>query len=388
MEVYILDDLLRRETVIDRFESLIWTERYSAFGDFQLVIHSTFENRSLLTKGTQLAINNSLRVMTIENVENKDDSEGRSLLTVTGRSLESALEDRAVRKDLTGLEEEPRFILDEDTPANALRALFKYICVDGELNPADVIPFYIPGNLYPTNTISEPDETVIISFEPTNVYQAIKEVCEVYGLGFRLYRGLDDSHLYFNIYTGDDRTSTQTTKPAVIFSPDLDNLTNVSEFSSIEQYKNVALVVTKFGSGWVYIDEASEFATGFNRRVLVVNAGNIEEPPGPDLDNLIQRIGQDELSKYKPLNAIDGELPINSRYRYGIDYELGDLIEMRNDDGITNRMRVTEQIFVDDAEGERSYPTLTVDLFIEAGTWYAWDYQGVWDTAEGTWDEA
>lgn len=386
MEVYILDDLLRRNTIIDRFESCIWTERHRSMGDFQLVIHSTLQSRSQLVEGARLAINNSKRVMVVENVENKDDSEGRSLLTVSGRSLESVLEQRVARRNMNGLETDPEFVLTPNTPGDALRSLFNYICVAGSLNSADILPMITAGSLYPANTIAEPDVVGTLSLAPSDLYKAIKDVADVYGLGFRLYRGPDDGKIYFNIYTGDDRTSSQTTLPAVIFSPDLENLTNTSEFRSIETYRNVALVIAKNGSRWVYANDDAAAATGFDRRVVHVTS-DIDLAPGTALDEALDKVGADELTKYKPLKAMDGELPINSKYRYGIDYELGDLVEMRNDDGLTNRMRVEEQIFVDDAQGERSYPTLVLDEFITPGTWFAWDANGVWDTAIGTWDD-
>jgi len=41
MEVYILDDLLRRTAVIDQFNSMIWTERWRDKGDFELVVNSS-----------------------------------------------------------------------------------------------------------------------------------------------------------------------------------------------------------------------------------------------------------------------------------------------------------------------------------------------------------
>lgn len=388
MEVYILDDQFRRNTIIDRYESCIWTERYSAAGDFQLVIHSTPQTRSQLTKGARLAMNNSKRVMTVENTENKDDSEGRSMLTVSGRSLEATeMENRAVRLNMNGLDTDPNMVFPAAPPADGLRALFDYIMVVGALSPADILPLYDAGTLYPTNTVAEPDTNVILAFPPMTLYKAIVDVCDAYGIGFRLYRGPDNSKLYFDIYTGDDRTSTQTTKPAVIFAPDLENLTNMSEFSSIELYKNVALVIAQHGSRWVYANADAVTASGFDRKVLVVDANDIDTPASIALNDELDQRGLEELSKYKPIQAIDGELPTNSPYRYGIDYELGDIVEMRNDDGLTNRMRVTEQIFVDDAEGERSYPTLALDIFIAPGTWASWDANGVWDTAIGTWDE-
>lgn len=388
MEVYILDDLLRRETVIDRFESCIWTERYSALGDFQLVMHSTVQSRSLLTKGTMLAINNSRRVMTIENVENKEDSEGRSMLTATGRSLESVLMNRPNRR--TGFDTGgPATVnwVTTGTPGYIARAIFNTILRDNTTVPSENLPFLTTGSLYPVGTIAEPDQIVTYELGYGNLYDSIKELVDIYGLGFRLYRGPDNSAIYFDVYAGNDRTASQTSLPAVIFSPDLENLTNTSEFSSIETYKNIAYVIGKNGTRIVYDASASANTSGFNRRVLTVDATNIELPAGTELQDALEARGKEELTKHRALTAMDGELTQDSGYVYGVDYELGDLVEMRNDDGVTNRMRVTEQIFVDDAQGERSYPTLALDVFIQPGTWYAWDSNGVWDTAPGYWED-
>jgi hypothetical protein len=55
MEVYTLDSLLRRTTVVDVYQSLIWTERWIESGDFQLDIVSTPATRRLFAAGTKLA---------------------------------------------------------------------------------------------------------------------------------------------------------------------------------------------------------------------------------------------------------------------------------------------------------------------------------------------
>lgn len=389
MEVYILNDSFQRDTVVDRFESCIWTERYSAFGDFQLVMHSTIQSRSLLQKGLRLAMNKSRRVMQIENVEDKDDSEGRSLLTVSGRSLESIMTKRSTRSAtiLSGgaITESWESV---GTPGAIARNLFDRFFRTNPDIVADRIPFIQSPTttLYPADTILEPTDSITAVIQNSQVYDRIKEICDAYGLGFRLYRGPDNLKLYFNVYAGSDRTSTQVTLPAVIFSPDLENLSNTSEFSSIEEEMNIAYVYGKDKTVVVYGAGVDPSISGFDRKVLTVQATDIVGTTSTAIAALEQK-GREELSKYKPLQALDGELPQTSRYVYDVDYSLGDLIELRNDEGSTQRMRVTEQIFVDDAQGERSYPTLAADVFITAGSWSAWDANGVWDTAVGTWDE-
>jgi hypothetical protein len=381
MELYTLDSLLRREQVVDRYESLIWTERFAAFGDFELLLHSTLENRTMFKTGTKLALNESYRVMTVETIEDKTNADGVSLMTVKGRSLEAILEDRVAKKTLSDLTVEPQWGI-TGTVGAITDAIFRCTCTNVTteyLDPADVIPFYVQGTIFPADTIALPTEQITVWLDPETVYKTIKDLCDLYDIGFRLVRNFDTSQLYFNIYAGSDRTTSQTTLSPVVFSPDLDNLQNTTELTSIETYKNVAYVFSPVGFEIVYPLGIDPTIDGFERHVLLVHATDIEEGDPVVASAMMVRRGLDELSKNRQYSAFDGELNQNSAYKYGLHYNLGDLIEMRNVDGLTNKMQVTEQIFVSDKEGERSYPTLAINQFIEPGSWLAWDYNQVWE---------
>lgn len=377
MEVYILDSLYRRSQVVDRFESLIWTERFKAFGDFELILNSTLENRTRFSVGSRLAINESYRVMTVETVEDATDSEGRQHLTLRGPSLEEILDDRIARGSMASLTVEPKWIL-TGLPVDIAKKIFHDICVLGTLNPGDVIPSVIEGTIFPTDTIAAPSGSITYEIEPKTVYLAIKELCDLYDIGFRLVRNFDTSQLYFDVYMGSDRTTQQSTLPSVVFSPHLDNLQNTKELTTTAMYKNVAYVFSPVGYEIVYPLDVDPATNGFERHVLMVKADDITDTvPATASAKMIQR-GKEELSKNQRFAAFDGELNQYSTYKYGVDYNLGDLVELRNIDGVTNNMRVTEQIFVSDKEGERSYPTLSINKFITPGSWSAWDYNQVW----------
>jgi hypothetical protein len=79
--------------------------------------------------------------------------------------------------------------------------------------------------------------------------------------------------------------------------------------------------------------------------------------------------GAEALGKARNLIVFDGELSPTNQYVYGTDYNLGDLVELRNDSGTSSVMRVTEQIFVSDKEGSRAYPTLTLFEVVTSGSW-------------------
>jgi hypothetical protein len=390
MEVYILDSLRRTISVVDKYESIVWTERFSAYGDFEWHLHSTLDNRSRLTAGLWLVIEVSYRVMVIETVEDTTDEEGRDILIVRGRSIEAIMLSRLARSAMSNLTATPKWSI-TDQPADIARKYFHDICVTGVLNAGDVIAGVTESRmpLLPTDTISEPSDTVTFEIDPMTLYDATKRICDIYLMGFRFVRHPTTWALYYDIYMGSDRTTNQTALPAVVFSTSMDNLSNTTELTSIALYKNVAYVLSPVGSETVYADDVSSSIAGFDRNVLFVVADDITSGvPATATAQMIQR-GKEELAKYRRFTAFDGELNQNSQYRYGTDYNLGDLVEFQNEEGTSSLMKVTEQIFVSDKNGDRSYPTLVIDSFITPGSWDDYAPDGTWD-AQGAslhWDD-
>lgn len=376
MEAYVLDPLLRRIAVIDYYESLIWTERFVAYGDFQIDIESTQSTRTLFTAGTLLAMNESYRVMVVETIEDDVDSDGRRMLSVKGRSIEALLLDRVAKNSTEDLTTSPTWDI-TDVPADVARKIFHDICVTGILDEGDIIPFVIEGTFMPADTIAEPVDPITVALEPTTVYDSTADICDVWGMGFRMLRNFDASELYYDIYMGSNRTSSQVLLPAVIFTPELDNLQNTKELTTIDKAKNVAYVYSPAGFQKVYPIGVEEDIAGFDRHVLVVNASDITVE-NPDIPAALLQKGMEELAKNRVFQAFDGEINQDSQFKYGVHYNLGDIVEMRNTDGVANNMRVTEQIFVSDAEGDRAYPTLALNTFITTGSWLSWLHNKTW----------
>jgi hypothetical protein len=390
MELYTLDPLLRREYVVDKYESLIWTERFLEHGDFQLDIFSSYRARSLLKPDTYLALNKSNYVMRVETVEDDVNDDGVKMLIVKGRSMEALLYDRVAYSGNTATQTTTTDPVTGETtttdvkwtitdkPADVCRKIFHDICVNGILDPADVIPFIHEGTFMPTSTIVEPVDPITVDISPITVYDAIVQIAQVWNLGFRILRQQDMSKLWFDIYTGSDRTTDQTVLPAVVFAPEMDNLQNTKELSSIEGAKNIAYVYSPAGFQTVFAPGVDTDVDGFERRILVVDANDITTESVTDVTAALQQRGYEALAQNRTYQAFDGEISQNSQYIYGRDYNLGDIVETRNIDGVTNNMRVTEQIFVEDKEGERAYPTLTLNTFINTGSWLSWTSNKAW----------
>lgn len=387
MEVYILDSLYRRIEVVDKFESLIWTERFSSMGDFELLVHSTLQNRNRFVEGVRLGCNLSTRIMTVESAEDITDAEGRRMIRAKGPSLEGIFEHRLAMGDLTDLETDPRWEM-TDLPKAIAGNLFHEICVLGILDPGDIIPGVIEGSFYPADTIDEPADTITYSIEPKNLYLAIKDLCDAFSMGFRLVKHPVTSVLYFDIYMGSDRTTSQTLLGAVVFSPDMENLRDTSRIKTMSIYKNVAYVVSPVGHEIVYALDVDPSIEGFERRVAIVIANDITDVVPADATAKMITRGTEELARHRRFEVLDGQLAQTSQYVYGVDYNLGDLVELRDDDGTTSKMQVTEQIFVQDKEGERSYPSLSINVFVTPGSWLSMGPTLEWDdmTTEH-WDE-
>lgn len=394
MEVLILDTLLRPVDVVDKFESMVFAERRKDLGDFELVTLATPENKKRFIPNTWLTIDKSRRVMRVETIEETVDDEMKTVLNVKGKEITKVLELRAALKAIAGPGVAPVWVI-EDQPADIMRYIFRQICVLGTVTADDIIPFIQDGlTQYPASTIPEFPSTILWEQKPASVFSALKEMADIFDLGFRLYRDMSAlSKLYFDVYAGNDRTTAQSVNTPVVFSYDMDNLQSTRELNDISKEYNVIQVVyiykdvtdTEVALTVEVFDVDGIPPEGFDRKTKVLTITSIPEEI-TDIPAFMQRAGMDELMKSRPIGAFDGEVTKNSQYVYEVDYYLGDVVELRSSTGATAYMTVEEYIFTKDLTGERSYPTFTTRKFIDPGTWASWRYDVDWvDMGTETW---
>lgn len=391
MELYTLDGRLRRTEIVEGYESFVWTERYSDIGELELKTASDQKMRKMLSEGTRIGLSESNRVMEIETVSDEEDDEGNARLSISGSEISSVLHNRISKVGTGG--SKPNTWKHTSKPSDMIRALFDFACRLGTQDKTDIIPMLVAGGSLPGNLV-EDTKLYTLERDITTLYTAIKEIADIWDLGFRLFKILDEGDLYFDVYKGNDLTTDQNVFPAVLFSPELDSLQNVSELRSIKGAKNVAEVRNERTALQVTSPGVANTISGFDRRVLFVNDTTKYGTDGKALTSAentamlanMADLGKQELNKARAIYAFDGEVTQSSPYKYNRDYSLGDLVEMRNSDGAANKMMVTEQIFAADGTGENAYPTLTLKSFIEAGTWLSWENTQDWEKAPGTWN--
>lgn len=370
MEYYTLNDTLQKKELIQGFKSVIWTERYNIPGEFQIVTKSTFNSRAQLAVGTRITRQGSTYVGTVETLADLEDDAGIRLITATGRFMEQILEDRVAISALADTTTVPNWVL-SGTPRSVIQELFDAICVRGIISQGDLIPFFTFGTVLPTGNLPEESDTITVTLQPQSLLSAIGQLCQQYNYGFRFVKDGEKGRIHFEIYVGNDRTTGQSLYNPVLFDPNMENLSQISLLASTVGYKNVAYVLAANGAAIVYGPTGDPTSSGSDRRVLLVSSSN-SGTAGLDLDIALQAEGQLALGQQRPIYAFDGQLPPTSSYIYGVDYNLGDKVEERNQDNMGNHMIVTEQIFASDETGETAYPTLSLLTVITPGSYLAW----------------
>lgn len=168
----------------------------------------------------------------------------------------------------------------------------------------------------------------------------------------------------------------------VLFAEDLDSFIVSESLESIANYYNVAMVThPSMNSAVVYDDGYS--GKGIMRRILHVDGSSLKE--GQSLNLQMEALGRKALGEHRRSALIDGTVPSYSRYVYDRDYYLGDVVMVKNRAGKRMVARVEEQIFVNDLEGFRTYPTLREESSILLGTWFSPEYNIFWDEAPDEW---
>ena len=370
MELYTLvPDLFTRDKVVDDYISLIWTERFIDSGDVTLIVSDTAANRALLPQGTILNDPDSPVPMLVETRDIQDGT-----IKLTGFTLDKViLENRFVvpSNDL----EQTAFATPVYTPGEAMAAAVNSYCSTG----GPFVRLGIELGYQELTGFTTQDDTVggvmqDISVPRGALYDWIKKIGQTENIGWELTVTDAPSYL-FRVYTGRNLCSDQSTYPVVRFSPALDSLTDLKAVESISGYKTVAYAISPGfdaetlvgGSQYTGKAEAytnAEFDVGLGRRALLVEISGITAESVNDdfstYQNIMDRHAKDALANNNFTKVIDGEVVPQSEYTFGVDYLLGDIVELQDQYGYIQKARITEYIRTKDANGTRQYPTVSV----------------------------
>ena len=352
MEVTGLYLQLKPTGTIDQFESLIWTDRYDRYGDFELYTPVWESVLTALPLNNFVYLKESEHAMIVETRTITTDQENGDHLKITGRSLESMLSWRIIQFQL---------VFRNANLQSVVQQLLESSIMSGDMYRV------IPNFIFQAST--DPTITALVwngQYYGETLYEAIQAICEANGLGFKIVIN-SSNQFVFSLYRGVDRSYGQTVVAPVIFSPKYDNLVH-SEFSETTVGKaNVARV---FGEGTginkfvtdIGIDTVA-MRTGLYRREMSVDAADIStQVPAPgitlaDLQAQMNARGYAALNNSYKTTTFDGAINPVAPFTYLKDFFIGDTVQIENEYGMTKTSKVVEAIYTQDPSQTSIIPT-------------------------------
>lgn len=375
MEFMVLDKNYDGITMIDTFTSAIWTVRYDEAGNFEIYTPVRLDYIQAMQIGNYLWNRDSDRLMVIETVEIETDAEEGPQLIVTGRSLESILDRRIVTSS-------------QNFSGNLQSVLFAII--QNEVISSGGTR-RIPGFSLKTSSDSRITSISIseLSIRGENVYDVVCSLCQANKVGWRILpKGAGGFE--FELYVGVDRSYAQSVNPYVTFSPSFENLLNSNYIKSFKSYKNSIYAVGTYqkevilqnkykddNGEWVVEEQTtyeeaevvtwqySETATpsGLARREMFIDNGGVNDGEQGGEYATWNAVNKEkaiaELGEHQTTTAFEGELEATRQYIYREDFNIGDIVQVENEFGITGTVYISEIVFSQDANGITITPTFT-----------------------------
>ncbi len=377
-EFYLLDNELNKKYIIDTYSSAIWAKRYNDLGDCELVISASIENFRKIKECKYIARNDDDMVCKIKKVELQTDEENGDQLILTGKDITDILNQRIVIKqtNFNGLVED------------YIRTLINDSIINPTNSDRKIKNFALANKKGFSETIREQ-----VTYD--NVGEKIQELCKQYGWGYKVT--VNNGNFVFALYKGNDISQ------YITFSHNYDNISTTDYSKDDSNIKNVALVAGE-GEGVARKTVTIGNGSGIDRHELYVDARNISSeidydelitnyPNGTEkvINNVIyyqvngtniatltkndageitnvqlcnniymenlKNTGYEKMSAYTSITSFFGEIIVGMSYKYKEDYNLGDIVNIVNEYGISINVRISEIIENQDDNGYTMEPT-------------------------------
>lgn len=386
MDLFRLDKAtFRPDKLIEGKSSLIWTERYTFNGEFELRTPRIQETKEALPEMSLICIRDSPEVMEVNTHTVEPDEKFGEVLVTRGRSFETFLENRYFGGFDYGAKQKMQ--INYTVRAATLVVIWNWLVnttATDAINPTfgrpamDAIP-----NLVVTDSVIVGGTTKRRFLAPGDIYSEVLRYLTKGKLGIRNIRPIsstgtvfvvdpndgtvtrtdtdDIEELRIDVYDGVDRTA------EVIFDYGAGHLVKPKYLFSSRNFKTSLHVAHDLG---VIDDEVfregdpgesdPEYYTGLDRRVGYVDAGTKpDDSTGGQWDDFIDDMGQQQLNRiFDRVAMLDATVSEKSPYVYGTHYNLGDKVHLQGKYGLAATCRVVEFIRSETKLGETSYPTM------------------------------
>lgn len=358
--IYIYDSSQGLITLIDDYISLVWNEKYSGYGEFELVLGYIPSGIDLMSK--YINVSSSTKFMIIEKQDFSQKTNGDVVFKLSGRSLESILGRRIIFNTVGN-----KPVTISGNLQNAIKSLLTNNIITCSSDTRRKISNFVVNTSADTKVTSKTIASHMYTGD--NLYDVITNLCDEMGLGYRMgfIRNGDTYRYTFELYSGTDRSRDQSDTTLVEFSIFNDNIFSWSYSMEHNSYKNVAYVD---GEGDApnrahaeISDEGStsHTYTGLNLRELYVDARDLQKTDditdAQYTEALLGR-GSEKLLEYKKIFEYDVNADVleGAMYELDRDFFLGDLVNIIDPLGNGVKCRVSEITVTIDDTGTTIHP--------------------------------
>lgn len=325
MQLYIYNTDRELTGIVESFEYLRWTRRYSQCGSFELKAIATQENTALLKEGNIIWKNDDEEAGIIEHLELSQTEQ--EIITATGRFATSFL----ARRILWQTE-----ILSGDLSVCALQLINNNL-----INPTDTTR-QITGISFSSPNLGIPVSTQI-SYR--NLMDSVTELCAASDIGIKTVFTPATGIFTVTLYNGSNSQA--------VFSKEYENLTEQIYTESVADYANTALIGGE-GEGTDRTFVAITSGSGETRREIFVDAKDLRaEDFGTDYVNTLTFRGQSKLNEQAIRYTFDTSVNPHGNLTYKIDFDLGQTVKVISKAwGVSMTTRITEIEETYDADGQ------------------------------------
>lgn len=336
MNVNVLNTKYEKITIVDDFTSLMWCKRYADVGALDLEIEATTENLNTFKEGYYITRDDDDTIYRIESLEIESDDDGNDKLIVGALDCKCILHQRITWDQV--------FLNNSD-----VQAFIKEMLTFNFIAPSDTrrrinLRFDDNEELNGIGIAATRQSTY------DDIGEKVIELCKTYDLGCKVYFNYKTEKFHFSLYKGVDRSINQSIVPRIVFSPENDNIFSNKYSFDVSQSKNVALVGGE-GEGLERKLRSVGTTSGLNRREVFIDASSAkDESDLVDYFDALINEGKAKLSEMTATKKFEGEID-NNFYRYKYDYDLGDIVTIKNKYGVTINARIIEIIETWDNSG-------------------------------------
>jgi len=386
--LYVLDKKYQTLDILDTFTEATWNVFFRDEGNCMVYLPAhKYATNKYLKAGNYLMMKGSDRYMIIEDFETLSEADMDPIYAVEGRSLESILDRRVIWNKISYAQ------------GGSVQGLVRQIVTENLVSPS-IGTRAIPGFIFVNSTDSAVTSKVTAGayeLHGENVLETVRTICSRYDLGFKVLPN-GNGGFKMSLYAGKDRSRKQDVNPWVVFSPKYENLESTSLTVRNSKGRNAILMYNEHdytttstktitlydASGNPYTETISESEehhvvysedvagtggtkSGLDRRELFLQSSkshNKDDGTGTmytesEYRSIIQQEGKDELSEHDITGAFSGKVEALRQFTIGKDFDLGDIVQVENEYGMTGRCRVAEVIYSHNDSGERVIPYFT-----------------------------